>query len=166
MRRFVLRFSLAAALLLGAYYFPYDPRGLGGLLLRLYLATYARAAGGAIGLFDGSVHVDGTHIVGRTTLDFALSCDAMDVLCLFAAATYGVDASWRARALGVGVAGAAMVAINIARIVMLYFIAIYAPSRFELFHMEIFPLAIVLAAVAGFLLWIRSSAAPAAATVA
>jgi exosortase/archaeosortase family protein len=148
-----VRFLLAAGLLLGAYYFPYDPRGFVGVLFRLYLTGYAHLAGAAIHVFDPGVHVEGTRIVGRGSLEFALSCDAMDVLCLFASATYAFPASWRARAAAIAGASVAMLGINVTRLVVLYFIQVYAPARFELFHMQIFPLAIVVLATLGFLAW-------------
>ena len=155
MRRFLLRFSLAAGLLLSAYYFPYDSRGLVSALLRLYLTSYAHLAGAAISLFDPNVHVEGTHILGRMSLEFALSCDAMDVLLLFVSATFAFPASWRWRALGVGAACLSLLTINVARIVSLYFIGLYAPSKFEFFHMQIFPLAIVILAAVAFVAWTR-----------
>jgi exosortase/archaeosortase family protein len=161
-RRFLVRFSVSAALLLAAYYFPYDSRGFIAACLHGYLVAYAHLAGGAISLFDSAVRVDGTRILGRMSLEFALSCDAMDVLLLFAAATYAFPASWRARALGFGAACASLVAINVIRIVALYFIGIYAPSRFELFHLQLFPLVIVALAAVGFVVWTRMAGAPAA----
>jgi hypothetical protein len=52
-----VRFVLAAGLLLGAHYFPYDPRGFVGVLFRLYRTGYAHLAGAAIHIFDPGVHV-------------------------------------------------------------------------------------------------------------
>ena len=65
-RRFIVRFATAAAVLLGLYWFPDDPRGFIGTLFRLYLTAYAHVAGGAIRIFDAAVHVEGTRILGQT----------------------------------------------------------------------------------------------------
>jgi exosortase/archaeosortase family protein len=156
-RRFLARFALIAGALLTAYYYPYDERGLVAALRRLYLAAYAHLAGGAISLFDPSIRVEGTRIQGRVGFEFAMSCDAMDVLCLFAAATIAFPASWRRRVLGLGAACVVVVLANIVRIVGLYFLGVYAPSRFALFHMQLFPLAIVILAAGGFIVWTRSA---------
>ena len=81
----------------------------------------------------------------------------MDVLCLFAAATFAFPATWRSRVLAVAAASLVMFGVNVSRIVVLYFIGIYAPARFELFHMQIFPLVIVIVATGGFLGWTRAA---------
>jgi exosortase/archaeosortase family protein len=155
-RRFILRFALMAGGLLTVYYFPYDEGSLPAALRRLYLAAYAHVAGGAISLFDSTVHVVGTRIQGRLALEFAMSCDAMDVLLLFAAATCAYPASWRRRALGIAAACVSMAVINVTRVVLLYLIGLHAPARFDLFHMQLFPLVIVIVTAAGFLAWTRS----------
>jgi exosortase/archaeosortase family protein len=156
MRRFLIRFVVAASALLALYYYPHEPRGLAAALVHGYLSLYAHLAGGAISAFDPSVQVDGNHIHGRMSLEFALSCDGMGVLLLFAAATFAFPASWRARAVGVGVMCASLVVVNLVRIVSLYLIGIYAPATFGFFHVEVWPFAIVVLAAAGFFAWTRS----------
>jgi hypothetical protein len=42
---------------------------------------------------------------------------------------------------------------NIARICSLYFIGIYRPKLFELWHIEVWPLILIAVAVTAFLLW-------------
>jgi exosortase/archaeosortase family protein len=159
-RQFFLRFSIAAGLLLLAYYFPY-----GGALayLRLaYLAAYAHAAGGAISLFDPTVKVHGTQIVGQTSLEFAMSCDAMDVLLLFTAAVVAFPVSRRQRlaALGCGLMGVTV--LNVTRVVVLYLVRLHAPGSFEALHLTLFPLLFVGASAGGFLAWAQeASRAPA-----
>jgi exosortase/archaeosortase family protein len=153
--RFVLRFGAIAAVLLTAYYFPYDRSGIVGALFRLYLAAYAHLAGAAISLFDSSVRVHGTMITGRVSLEFAMSCDAMDVFILFAAATLASPAAWRWRLAGLGAGFVSVAAVNVLRIVSLYWIGAFAPARFEFFHMQLWPLAIVVLASAGFVVWVR-----------
>jgi exosortase/archaeosortase family protein len=155
-RSFVLRFALAAALMLSIYYFPYEGRATRALV-GAYLALYARLAGAAVSLFDGSVHVTGTHITGRMAMDFALSCDAMDVYILFAAAILAFPAGWRRRAAALLVAFGALVLLNILRIVSLYFIGVHFPSKFEMFHMQVWPLVLVVLASGSFLAWARLS---------
>jgi exosortase/archaeosortase family protein len=154
-RRFLVRFLLAASVLLAVYFYPYDTRGLAAALIHRYLSVYAHLAGRAISVFDSSVRVEGNHIQGRMSLEFALSCDGMDVLLLFAAAAFAFPASWRSRAVGVGVMFASLVVVNLVRIVSLYFIGAYAPATFGFFHIEVWPLAIVVLAAAEFFAWTR-----------
>jgi exosortase/archaeosortase family protein len=153
--RYVARFVGIAGVLLATYYFPYDPRGLASALLRAYLASYAHLAGAVLALLDPSVHVHGADIVGRYSLTFAMNCDAMDVYILFASALLAFPAGARARALGLAAGLAALVALNVVRIVSLYFVGVYFPRAFEFCHMDAWPMVIVLATCAGFLLWTR-----------
>jgi exosortase/archaeosortase family protein len=156
---YVLRFAVFASGQLALYYFPYDARGFAAACLRGYLRAYARLAGGVLSLLDPSVHVQGADIVGRYSLTFAMNCDAMDVYILFSSALLAFPASVRARFIGLAAGLAALVALNVLRIVSLYFVGVYAPGGFDFCHMDIWPLVIVVATCAGFLLWIRWSRA-------
>jgi len=49
------------------------------------------------------------------------------------------------------------VTLNVLRIVSLYFVGVYFPGAFDFCHMDVWPLVIVLATCAGFILWIRWS---------
>ena len=159
-RRFLFRFALAAGVLLLAYYFPYG--GVLAFARFTYLAVYAQLAGAAIRFFDSSVQVHGTHIAGRTSLEFATSCDAMDVLILFSAAVLAFPASRRQRAKALVCALAGVTLLNLTRVVVLYAVRVDAPAWFEALHMTFFPLVLVAASAGGFLLWAQeASRAPA-----
>jgi exosortase/archaeosortase family protein len=161
-KSFLLRFSAAATLLMGAYYFPYQ--GVLALLRAVYLALYAHLAGAAIRIFDPTVQVHGTHIVGRTAFEFAMNCDAMDVTLLFAAAVFAFPASWRRRLVGFGCAMAGIAVLNVSRVVVLYLLRIHAPAWFDVFHVTLFPLVFAGATAAWFLAWAhggRRAASPA-----
>ncbi len=154
---YLVRFSVTAGVLLGIYYFPYDERGPAAAFLHRYLSTYASLAGAALSIFDRGVHVDGTHILGRFNLDFAMNCDAMDVYILFCAAVVACPSSWRSRLVGASVGLAALVATNVARILSLYWVGVHFPSLFEFFHVDLWPIVIIAATCAGFLVWARAA---------
>jgi exosortase/archaeosortase family protein len=109
---------------------------------------------------DPGVHVEGTHIMGRVSLDFGLSCDAMDIYILFAAATVAFPSTWRRRAIGLVLGFASLVLLNVLRIVSLYFIGLRFPAKFELFHMQVWPVFIVVLASGAFLSWARTTTRP------
>jgi exosortase/archaeosortase family protein len=156
-RKFIVRFVLVAAALLTIYYFPREPGGAPQAVFHAYLSAYARLAGGVLSLFDSSVHVRGTEIDGRTALDFATNCDAMDVCILLAAAIFAFPARWGHRIVGLLTALGSVLALNVLRIVSLYFLQIHFPKAFEFFHMQLWPLAIVALATAWFLVWARAA---------
>jgi exosortase/archaeosortase family protein len=156
---YLVRFAVFAGLLLATYYFPYDPRGIPAALLRGYLAGYAHLAGAVLAWLDPSVRVHGADIVGRYSLTFAMNCDAMDVYILFASALLAFPAGARARALGLAAGLAALVTLNVLRIVSLYFIGVHFPGAFDFCHMDAWPMVIVMATCAGFFLWTRCNRA-------
>jgi exosortase/archaeosortase family protein len=161
--RFALVFAVVGGCLLTLYSFPYAEHGVREDWFVSYLSVYARVAGFVLRFIDRSVHVVGVDIVGRVSLTVAKNCDAMDVNILFASAIVAFPAPWSRRLLGIGAGLALLVAINILRIVSLYFVDVHWPAAFEFLHAEIWPFAIVALAVVGFLSWVRwaHSGAPA-----
>ena len=159
--RFAAIFAVVGGVLLTLYSFPYAEHGLREDWFARYLAVYARMAGLVLRLFDPGVHVVGNDIVGRTSLTVAKNCDAMDVTLLFAAAIVAFPARWSRRLVGLAAGFAALTAVNVLRIASLYFVDLRWPSAFETIHAEVWPLAIVALAAAGFLVWSRWAQAPA-----
>ncbi len=147
------RFLLMAAVFFTIYYFPSAHSGL----FRAYLAAYAQLAGWAISWFDPTVEVRGTQIAGQMTLEFAENCDASAVGILITSAILAFPASWRQRILRLVATLVGLVVVNVVRIVTLYFIGANFPSRFDLFHMQIWPFMIVALAAGGFALWARAT---------
>jgi exosortase family protein XrtM len=151
--RFAVVFTLVAGALLTLYSFPYAEHGFREDFFSRYLAAYARVAGFILGAFDSGAHVVGNDIVGRVTLTVAKNCDAMDVSLLFTAAILAFPARWSRRLFGIVVGVAMLTVLNVFRIVSLYFVDVHWPAAFELVHAEVWPLAMVVSAVAAFLFW-------------
>ncbi len=153
--RFAATFVAVAGVALAIYSFPYAEHGVRELWFHRYLAAYARLAGWVLRLTNARVTVAGTEVIGEISLTVAKNCDAMDVNILFVAALVAFPAGWRQRAIGIALGVAALAAVNIARIVSLYYVGLRFPRRFELVHAELWPFAMVAAAVAAFVLWSR-----------
>jgi exosortase/archaeosortase family protein len=141
--RFAAGFILIAALLFTLYTFPYSEAGLSEEAFETYLGWYARAAGRMLRLFDPLVHVTGTVIAGRYPLQIVKNCDAIEINILFASAILAFPARLSLRLLGLLVGLPVLILLNLFRICSLYVIGVYMPERFELFHMELWPLALV-----------------------
>lgn len=156
-RRFALRFSAFAACLFAAYTFPYREAGLSEAWFERYLAWYARLAGSALAWLESvfgsqaQVEVQGAVIGGRYPLEIVKNCDAIEINILFAAAVLAFPASLRQRAWGLALGLPALVLLNVLRICTLYFIGVHAPERFEVFHVEVWPLCLVAATTLLFL---------------
>lgn len=153
--RFALIFLVAAGALFAIYSFPYQENGISEHWFHRYLAGYARLAGGVLGLFDRQVHVEGTVIDGRFSLNIVKSCDAMEASLLFLAAIVAWPGRWRRKILAAAVGLVALTLLNVVRICTLYAVGIHFPRAFEPLHVEIWPLLLILATIGNFIVWAR-----------
>jgi exosortase/archaeosortase family protein len=147
---FCLRFSAFAALLFAVYAFPYAEFGLSEDWFNRYLDSYAHLAGWALRLTDQAVTVHDATIQGRVALRIVKSCDAMDATLLFLAALLALPGERRKKALAAGVGVVAIAALNVVRIISLYFALGDHADAFEFLHTELWPLAMILATAALF----------------
>lgn len=152
--RFAVRYAFLAGVLFVIYAFPYELFGAKGDWLDPYLAAYAQLAGHVLGLFE-QVTVEGPYIHGRFPLQIVRNCDAADVNILFASALLAFPGPWRAKLAPLLRGLVALVAANVTRICTLYYVGVYAPTRFELAHEEVWPLLLVATAVLVFVLAAR-----------
>jgi exosortase/archaeosortase family protein len=154
-RRFVLRAGVLAAFALAVYHFPYAEGGWARGAFAAYLRGYARLAGLVIRLFDHQSHVVGDVIAGRFSMQIVKGCDAVDAKIILITAVLAFPAPLRQRLTGIAFGLVFLTGLNVLRLTTLYFVGIYAPSSFELLHLEVWPIAIILAAVACFFGWTR-----------
>ena len=161
--RFGVTFLAVAGLLFAAYAFPYQQHGVSEAWFKEYLAAYARLVGAVLGLFDSNVMVAGTLIRGRMTLEIVKACDAMEVNILFVSAVVAFPAPWLRKLAALGGGLIALLALNVLRIVSLYYIGVGSPDWFEPMHLDVWPLVLVVLTATLFLLlarWMQSHEAP------
>jgi exosortase/archaeosortase family protein len=151
--RFAFVFATIASVLFVAYCFPYAENGVSEAFFQWYLSGYARLAGGLLGLLEPSLTVVGTQINGRFSIQIVKNCDAMEVNILFFSAMMAFPAAWSRRLTATLLGLAILVAANLIRICSLYYIGVYAHGAFELAHMQLFPLLLIITAVLEFILW-------------
>jgi exosortase/archaeosortase family protein len=157
--RFALRFVSIAGVGFGFYCFPYASDGAAEAFFKAYLSIYAHLAGSALSLVEPGVTVSGSVILGRSTMEIVKNCDAMEVIILFGAALLATGGPWRRSVAALTAGFAALVAINIVRICTLYFVAIHMPRAFEVVHLEVWPLVLIVFAVCAFAVcarWVRT----------
>ena len=152
--RFVVVFGATAAILLAVYYFPYPTGSAIRRLLDAYLRAYAWMAAAVLRLFESGLVVSGQDIIGRYSIRIVKTCDGMDVNILLASAILAWPCAWRRRLIAVVEGLALLVVANTARICTLYYVGVYAPSSFEFVHLELWPAAILVIAVAFFLIFL------------
>lgn len=157
---FGLKFAAIAGLLFAIYGFPFELFGAKQDWLQGYLAAYARLAGGALGLVERGLVVDGTYIQGRFAMQIVRNCDAADVNILFISALLAFPGAWRVKAVLLLGGLCALVAANVLRICSLYYVGVFAPERFKVVHEEVWPLLLVVFTVGVFLACVRKLELP------
>lgn len=111
---------------------------------------------GVMNLFGAGVVASGVvlsfaHASGAVMV--SSGCNGVEVCILFAAAIAPFPASIRARIVGIVVGVAAIQILNLVRIISLLFLARFAQSLFDFFHLFFWDAFIMLDAVVLFLVW-------------
>ena len=150
----MLTFGVRAGALLTLYSFPMA-HGVRESFFEWYLSGYARMTGLILKLSDPGIRVAGRQITGRASLTIVKNCDAMDVNIMLVAAMLAFPSRWPLRAAGIAGGVALLLAANIARIVSLYYVSARWPRAFDVIHVELWPLALVVLATVVFVTWSR-----------
>jgi exosortase family protein XrtM len=146
-------FGLLTVGLLALYHCPYPDGSPPRRLTGAYLRACARSAGTLLALVDPSVRVEGVLIQGRFPLRIVRSCDAAEPLVLLVAAIVAFPSSWRRRLAGAGLGAALLFAVNAVRIASLYLIGVAHPGLFDLAHLDVWPVMLVVVAAVIFFAW-------------
>lgn len=90
---------------------------------------------------------------------FAISiergCNGIEAIIILVSAMLAYPASWRYKALGIGLGFLAIQALNLVRIISLFYIGQWNRTWFDWFHLYLWQALIVLDALVAFLLWLR-----------
>lgn len=122
-----------------------------------YLALNAKLSGALLRIFGEDVVVAGVSVISpRFSLNIGLGCDASQVTAFFVSAVLAFPASvsrWRRiPALGVGVG--LLSAINLLRILSLYYTGIYFPGAFDTMHIAVWQPAFMALSLFFWIVWI------------
>jgi exosortase H (IPTLxxWG-CTERM-specific) len=121
-----------------------------------YLNVLAAISGWVLNLFGTEVEVFETRITGS---DFAVAvaqgCDAIQVCSLLAAAVLAFPVSWGARFRGLAIGIALLQALNILRIVTLYWVGAFFSDFFKTAHEVVWPGALIVVTIVTWVLWVR-----------
>lgn len=148
----VWRFGLKFALLMAIFYVlvltPWSDR-----LVYAYLEANARLANAVlVFLGQGTAVNDLTVRSARFAIKVQRGCDAIEPAYFFCAAVFSFPGSAGPKALACVAGTLLLQALNLVRIVSLYFIGAYFPGLFPAAHLEIWPAVFIVMAL---LLWMR-----------
>ncbi len=82
-------------------------------------------------------------------------CDAVEAIALLSAALLSFPAKWSQKLVGFLAGAAILFVLNLVRIISLFITGVYAPSIFELMHVEVWQFIFILVAVGIWIFWIR-----------
>lgn len=154
MRRFVILFVIT---LLGLFTFQLTPPGQA--LVVPWTGLVADTSAGLIRAFDGDARSVGKTLYSQRT-GFAVTieagCNGVEAMLVLLAGILAFPAPWRLKLIGLALGVVAIQALNIVRIVSLFYLGQWDAQWFEWAHLYIWQSLIMLDALIVWLLWIRA----------
>jgi len=154
----ILRFGLTFCLLMALYYIVALLPWTDGTLFPAYLEYNAKISNAILHWFgQSSTVVNATIRSPQFSITIKRGCDALEPSWLFCAAVIAFPAPWRRRLAGMVAGVAAILSLNLVRIVSLYFLGVHQPAFFETMHLEVWPVIFIIAALILWISWISWS---------
>ena len=115
-----------------------------------FTAGVARASALALNVLSENVTVAGTELrSGSFGVDIENGCNGVETALLFGAAVLAFPASWKARLTGLVLGFLGIQALNLVRVVSLFWIGKHRPALFSAAHTVLWQSVVVLAGVPG-----------------
>ena len=153
--RAIFRFGLTFGTVTLVYYVVTLLPWIDGTLFPAYLEANARISNAILHLLDQATVVTGTTIRSpQFSVTIKRGCDALEPSWLFCAAVLAFPAPWHRRLVGMAFGVAAILTLNLVRIVSLYFLGVHLPNFFETMHLEVWPVIFIFTALLLWLGWI------------
>jgi exosortase H (IPTLxxWG-CTERM-specific) len=140
--------------LLVVFYFLVAWNPINDAVIVPFTAAIARVSAGILNVLGEKVTAAGTEIrSGAFAVQIENGCNGIEAALLFGSAVLAFPAPWRRRLLGLVAGFAAIQALNLVRVVSLFWIGAHRPALFNSSHTVIWQSAVVLASVLLFLAW-------------
>ena len=129
-------------------------RPVNDAVIEPFTGLVARAGGTVCRLFGEPVTTRGTLLSSpRFAVNIRNGCNGVETMLIFAAGVLAFPAPWAARALGLAAGALLIQAVNLVRIVSLFFIGARWPAVFEDWHVVVWQAIVVLFGVVLWILW-------------
>jgi len=161
----MLRFILTFLFLLAVLFVAELTRFAEQHVILPFTAVLADASAWIIHLFDADTVSYGKHIQnadGSFIIAIERGCNGVEAVIILVAAILAFPAPWRHKAIGLGLGFCAIQALNLVRIVSLFYLGLWNRVWFDWFHLYLWQALIILDALVVFLIWLRYVPAPAA----
>jgi exosortase H (IPTLxxWG-CTERM-specific) len=159
-RREIVFLVLFLALLAGSFsliaWNPVDDH-----VIEPFTAGVARVSGVTLSLLGQDVEMRGTIIESPSfAVNIRNGCNGVETMLIFLAAVLAFPAPWKARAIGLVFGILAIQAVNLVRVVALFFTGAYFPTWFDTSHTVIWQSLVILSGVLLWILWADRVARP------
>lgn len=155
--RKALRFLALFGLIFGILYFIFGiAPGVRAGLIKPYTELLAKAVAAVVNIFGEGASVRGTLVESqRFSIQIAMGCDGVEASSLFIAGVLAFPASWRAKLIGLSAGIPLIHAINLARLVGLFYAGVFLPSMIEEVHVYIAQTIVILLSTALLIFWLE-----------
>lgn len=157
--RFVASFAVIAMLGFAIEVLPWVDQQI----ITPLIHAIAWVSGGLITTFGGAAKVIGNvlmHPSSGFAVAIANGCSGLETVILFVAAVCAFPAPWRYKLAGMGLGTLAIMALNLLRVISLYYLGQYSAALFQWAHLYAWDILIILDGAIMFLLWLRNMPAP------
>ena len=154
MRRFSILFVV---ILLALFTFELTPPGQA--IVKPWTALVADASSAFIRAFDGAALSQGNMVYSNKT-GFAMTieagCNGVEAMLVLLAGILAYPAPWRSKLIGLAIGAVAIQALNLVRIVSLFYLGQWDMKWFEWAHLYAWQALIMLDALLVWMLWMRT----------
>jgi exosortase H (IPTLxxWG-CTERM-specific) len=126
-----------------------------------FTAGVARVSGATLSLLGQDVKMRGTIIESPSfAVNIRNGCNGVETMLIFLSAVLAFPAPWKARAIGLVFGVVAIQAVNLLRVVALFYTGAYFPAWFDTSHTVVWQSLVILAGVLLWILWADRVARP------
>lgn len=153
-KRPVVGFVVLFAVLMGVFYGITLVPAVSNRIIPAYMRLNAKASVAVLNVFGEGAKARGTSVSSsRYSVDIRHGCDAVEPTALFVAAVLAFPAGLRFKLSGALVGILVLAAINLVRIVSLFYTGIYRPTWFEAMHVDVWQPVFILLALTLWVTW-------------
>jgi exosortase H (IPTLxxWG-CTERM-specific) len=152
-----IRFLGSFILIFGICYFFFGMApGIRLGIIKPFTMFLANTVTTIINLFGASAWAEGTVVRSPSySINIAMGCDGIEASSLFLAGVLAFPTSRRAKLIGMGLGIPLIQAINLARLVALYYAGVYLPSIVEGLHVYVAQTIVILFSTAILIFWLE-----------
>jgi len=154
MLRFILAFIICLAVLFTAELL----QPVQTYVILPFTSAVAHVSAGLMQLFDHGVVAQQNDILDAATgsgIEIVAGCNGVEAVLILVSAVLAFPAPWKHKLIGIGLGFLAIQALNLVRIISLFYLHEHAPVWFDWFHLYLWQALIILDALVFWLIWLR-----------